>query len=226
MEYSGTVNNYKKKNNLRHNKNNSMSNHINMSYNYNLRLIPKNKPINNFDPKAFKKSKNSNILSIPLNNGEPIKIKNKENLNNSINKILKKPRTPDLPQQYDNNKINNHQNHNQNSYYKRDVYNGNNGYFKRPSTAPQKGKNLKDMRNYSYDNRKKNMNIYNNHNFNKEQVYNLYYNKSKKRMPSPMIKHQKAIINQNQMQPARYRAPSPIISVSFGLNNFLKKKNI
>ena len=67
MEYSGTVNNYKKKNNLRHNKNNSMSNHINMSYNYNLRLIPKNKPINNFDPKAFKKSKNSNILSIPLN---------------------------------------------------------------------------------------------------------------------------------------------------------------
>ena len=139
MEYSGTVNNYKKKNNLRHNKNNSMSNHINMSYNYNLRLIPKNKPINNFDPKAFKKSKNSNILSIPLNNGEPIKIKNKENLNNSINKILKKPRTPDLPQQYDNNKNHNHQ---------------------------------------------------------------------------------------NQIHPARYRAPSPIISVSLGLNNFLKKKNI
>jgi hypothetical protein len=68
---------------------------MNYSYNYNLRLIPKNKPVNNFDPNALKKTK-KNVLNVPMNNGGPIKLKNKDLNNNNINRILNKPKTPDL----------------------------------------------------------------------------------------------------------------------------------
>ena len=67
----------KKENLHRHNKNNSMSNYMNYSYNYNLRLIPKDKSINNFNPNALKKAK-KNVLNVPMNNGGPIKLKTKE----------------------------------------------------------------------------------------------------------------------------------------------------
>lgn len=214
----------------KHNKNNSMSNYMNYNYNYNLRLIPKNKPINNFDPKALKKLKNSNILNFPLNNDGPIKLKNKDSNNNSLSKLLIKPRTPDLDnninhqnQIYNFSKNNNFIRHNSNF---NNIYNRNHNHnqnLKRPSTAPQKGKGLKNMRNYSFENRKKNMNNYNNQNYSDNHIYNLYNTNFNKRMPSPMIKHQKQFINSKHIQPTRYRAPSPMISPSLGMTNFIKK---
>lgn len=66
---------------------------------------------------------------------------------------------------------------------------------------------------------------YNNNNINESnQIYNLYYNYyPNKRMPSPMIKHQKPAIKSKHIQPSRYRAPSPIISPNLDISNFIKK---
>ena len=203
---------------------------MNYSYNYNLRLIPKNNSINNFDPKALKKAK-KNILNIPMNNGGPIRLKNKDINNNSINRILKKPKTPDL----DNNINHQYQQYNfKNNYYPRqshnnfdnklinnNIINGNdNAKYNRPSTAPLKDKNIKNKKNYSYDKRKNNINKYNNNIGGNNQLYNLY---NSKRLPSPMLKSKKEM---SMNKKVRYRAPSPIISPSLGISNFQRKKKM
>ena len=201
---------------------------MNYNYNYNLRLIPKNNSINNFDPKALKKKK-KNILNIPVNNGGPVRLKNKDINNNSINRILKKPKTPDL----DNNINHQYQQYNfKNNYYPRqshnnfdnklinnNIINGNdNVKYNRPSTAPLKDKNIKKKKNYSYDNRKNSINKYNNNIGENNQLYHLH---NSKRLPSPMLKSKKEMCMNKKV---RYRAPSPIISPSLGISNFQRKK--
>ena len=208
-----------------------MSNYMNYSYNYNLRLIPKDKSINNFNPNALKKAK-KNVLNVPMNNGGPIKLKTKELNKNNINRIIiNKPKTPDLDnninnyqyQQFNFNSNNHprqsHNNFDNNIINKNGINDDNNAKYKRPSTAPQKNKNIKKKQKDSYDNRKKD-NLYNNN-----QLYNLYNNK---RLPSPLLKPKKELNKNKQMQQIKikYRAPSPIISPNLVLSNMKRKKMI
>lgn len=224
------MNKNKKENILRHNKNNSMSNYMNYSYNYNLRLIPKNKPVNNFDPNALKKTK-KNVLNVPMNNGGPIKLKNKDLNSNNINRILNKPKTPDLDKnmahhQYQqfifnsNHPRQSHNNFDNQINNKNRINDKNNVKYNRPSTAPQKNKNMKRNQNDSFDNRKKN-NILNNNIGTNYPLYNLY---NSKRLPSPMLKTKKNINKNKQMKQIKYRAPSPMISPNIGLSNLKRKK--
>ena len=209
-----------------------MNNYINCNYSNNIRLISKNNQINNvnnFNPEKLKKS---NSLNIPFSNGNggPIKLKNKILNNKCINRILTKPMTPDL-----DNKINNNKNHyyNINNYPKHEIMNNqknlvnnniNNINFKRPSTKPKQDKKYYNIK-YNYDRnirkiKKNNNDIGQNNSFYESKNMSYF----QKRMPSPMIDHQRIIIYDKSICRPKYRAPSPnMISLSLGKNNYIKK---
>ena len=209
-----------------------MNNFINYSYNYNLRLIPKNNEIKNINPGKVKKLSNSNSLNIPFSNGKPIKLKNKRSLNtNNINRLLIKPKTPDLDNKKNNNlknlfKINNYPCYEDIKYKKKLINNNiNNKNFKRPSTAQQQDTNFNNIK-YNYNGKLKNNQKYYK-DIEKDNSIFEYNNYSHKRMPSPMIGHQKIMINDKNNQPIKYRAPSPkSISLDLGQNRLIKKNKI
>ena len=176
---------------------------MNYSYNYNLRLIPKNNSINNFESKTLKKAK-SNIINVPINYGGPIKIKNKKV--NNYNKIMIKPKTPNLNKN--------------NSEKKTNFQNKNKTNVKRPNTAQQKDKKLKGINNYYFDNKGKNISNNNNDIDRNNLIYNLYYNFPNKRIPSPMLGYQMTEINSKHIQQHRRRTPSPIISQGLDISKY------
>ena len=195
---------------------------MNYSYNYNLRLIPKNNSINNFESKTLKKTKSNitNIINVPINYGGPIKIKNKKV--NNYNKIMIKPKTPDLNKN-NSEKKNNFKNKDKDK--ENYIYNNNKlvkskTNVKRPNTAQQKDKKLKSINNYYFDNKGKNISNYNNDIDRNNLIYNLYYNFPNKRIPSPMFGYQITDINPKHIQQNRRRTPSPIISQCLDISNY------
>ena len=182
---------------------------MNYSYNYNLRLLPKNNSINNFENKTLKKTKSNitNIINVPINYGGPIKIKNKKV--NNRNKITIKPKTPNLNKN-NSEKKNNFKNKDKDK--ENYIYNNNKlvkskTNVKRPNTAQQKDKKLKSI-NYNNDIDRNNL------------IYNLYYNFPNKRIPSPMFGYQMTDINPKHIQQNRRRTPSPIISQCLDISNY------
>lgn len=161
------------------------NNNINYSYNYNLKLIPKNKKFTNYF--ALKKVKNSNMLNIPLDNGNPIKLNDRNNQNKLV--FYDQPKKNFSPKKK-NNKM------------------------KRPNTADQKENDTMKNSFNSGNNWFKSITeicgnssqgFYKNKN-------NSYVNKYNKRAPSPMLQHKKNNTNNfKQMKIDKNRAPSPFI---------------
>lgn len=209
-------------------KNNSMNNYLNQSYKYNnntnIKLVPKTKPLNNFNTNTLKILRHANQLN--NSNSKPIKIKTNTQPIPKNKIIMNKPKTPNqdgyfnsMVQEYNYLKYLYKIPDNNNLEKKRYKYKLN---VKRPSTAPQKNKNKNESVN------RQNNNI-NNNNFSNnhvdEQIFNLKYTVNNNKLQTNLIKKAKGnLANMNMYnklyKPARYRPPSPMMENRIKLNNY------
>ena len=230
MEYSGLINNYIKGNNQKMIKNNSMNNFMNNSYKYNNNnIIQKSKSLKSFNSNTYKIKRNINN-SLYNTDSQPIKLKaniensfsfDNQNAVNQQNTLEQDTRLNSIIQEY--------------NYFKY-LYNypqqnneGKNKFIfklslKRPTTAPQKNKNKKEIikrQNISLNNSNKIIND----NDNEEKMLNYYFNNNKnKSIQTQIAKKQRQIINDINIfdkifKQSNNRPPSPIVKPGIRLNN-------
>ena len=205
-----------------------MNNYLNQSYKYhnnnaNIKLVPKTKSLNNFHSNTLKILRTANQLN--NSNSKPIKIKTNTQPIIENKDTLHKPKTPNqdgnfnkMIQEYNYFKyIYNPKNNNlekQKFKYKLNI--------KRPSTAPQKNKNKKEVVNKQ----NKNLNNFNfiSNNIENEQIYNFYHANNNRIRTNLIGKPKRNISNMNMynklFKPSVNRPPSPMIEPHMRLNNY------
>ena len=228
MEYSGLINNYIKSSNQKMIKNNSMNNFMNNSYKYNnnTNIIQKTKSLKSFKSNTCEMKRNVNN-SIYNPESQPIKLK--ANIKNSFSfdnqNALNQQNT--LDQDYQLNNIIQEYNYFKYLYnYPQQSNEGKNKFklsLKRPTTAPQKNKNKKEIikrQNISLNNSNKIIND----NDNEEKMINFYLNNNNKSIQTQIAKKQRQIINDINIfdkifKHSNNRPPSPIVKPGMRLNN-------
>lgn len=215
------------------NKNNSMNNFMNHSYkqnnNTNIKLIPKTNSLKNINNNTYKIKRNSN--SFYNTNSKPIKIK--ANTGNSFSFDNQNSINQQNTLEQENHLNNMIQEYNYFKYlYDYSKYNNGKNKFKsksnikRPTTAPHKNKNKKEMiikQNISLNNSNKIINDYDND----EKIFNFYgdNNSNNKSIQSQIGKKQEKILDDIDIYNKIYkhsenRPPSPIIKPNIRINNY------